>query len=301
MLFTNERLGNFAKDPAVVRFGDRYFLYYTAMLGDGRICVGIATSHDMETWECTGELPLDTPYEAKGAGAPAAILLDGRVHLFYQTYGNWRTDAICHAVSEDGIHFKKHQKNPIFRPNANWCCGRAIDADICLFDGKLFLYYATRDHAFEIQKVGGAYADPTSDLSPECWTHIADGALLSPEFLWEGKCIEAPATVENGGEMFMFYGGSYNCTPQQIGYAVSRDGMFFRKISEAPFIPCGKEGAWNSCESGHPYAFRDDDGRVWLFYQGTNDKGKTWYLSRAEIGFDGNNRPYVIKYYNEKA
>ena len=118
--------------------------------------------------------------------------------------------------------------------------------------------------------------------------------MLSPELKWEGRCIEAPATVENNGRIFMFYGGSYNCTPQQIGCAVSDDGVFFRRIFTEPFLANGRPGSWNSSESGHPYAFRDEDGKVYLFYQGSADMGKTWYLSKAEIGFDENNVPFII-------
>ena len=210
------------------------------------IGVGIAVSDDMERWTDVAELPMDQPYEANGTGAPGAIVLDGRVHLFYQTYGNWRTDAICHAVSDDGVHFEKNPDNPVLHPTDDWCCGRAIDADVCLFNGKLFLYYATRDHEMKIQKVGGAYADPKSDFSKAAWTHIGRQSLLTPEFKWEGECIEAPATIVNNGRMFMFYGGAYNCWPQQIGCAASDDGAFFEKLSPEPFMPCGQPGAWNS-------------------------------------------------------
>lgn len=289
MLFTNTARYNFAKDPAVIKFKGAYFLYYTNLHSHAplHIGVGIATSADMENWTDMGEVPQEYEYEKKGIGAPAAIVLNDKVHLFYQTYGGWRTDAICHATSEDGVHFVKHPDNPILRPHANWCCGRAIDADVCLFKGKLYLYYATRDHEMKIQKIGGAYADPDSAFAPDDWTHIADQALLAPEYKWEGECIEAPATIVQNGKIFLFYGGAYNCCPQQIGYAVSTDGAFFKKASDRPFIPCGAPGTWNACESGHPYAFRDDDGRAYLFYQGTNDMGKTWYLSRAEIEFDG--------------
>jgi len=295
MLFTNEKRFCFAKDPAVVRFGGKYFLYYTirVSLEPLKIGIGIAVSEDMEHWTDVAELPMDCECEKNGVGAPGAIVLNGQVHLFYQTYGNGRMDAICHAVSDDGIHFTKNPDNPVLRPSDDWCCGRAIDADVCLFNGKLFLYYATRDHDMKIQKVGGAYADPDSDFSKKSWTHIGRQALVAPEFQWEGECIEAPATIVNEGRMFMFYGGSYNCTPQQIGYAVSDDGAFFEKRSPVPFKPCGAPGAWNSSESGHPYAFRDDDGRTYLFYQGSGDMGKTWYLSRLELGFDKDNRPYI--------
>ncbi len=296
MLFTNERLNNFAKDPAVVRFGEWYYLYYTIKypVQSFKIGVGIARSRDMENWEDVGELPLTQECEANGTGAPAAIVLNGVIHLFYQTYGNAARDAICHATSRDGISFEKNPDNPVFRPSADWCCGRAIDADVCLFNGKLFLYFATRDHEMKVQKVGCAWAMPDSDFSRSAWTQALPQSVLVPEMKWEGECIEAPATIVNDGRLFMFYGGSYNCTPQQIGCAVSDDGVFFKRVFTEPFIKNGSPDAWNSSESGHPYAFRDDDGRAYLFYQGSSDMGKTWYLSKGEIGFDAENMPYII-------
>ena len=63
--------------------------------------------------------------------------------------------------------------------------------------------------------------------------------------------------------------------------------VFFRKTSDKPFLPAGEAGSWNSSESGHPYVFADDDGRTYLFYQGSSDNGATWYLSKRELLFDG--------------
>ena len=144
-----------------------------------------------------------------------------------------------------------------------------------------------------VQKVGGAWAALDSGFGKAAWTQLANQSLLTPEMTWEGECIEAPAVLADGGRLYMFYGGSYNCTPQQIGCAVSTDGVFFQRVSAFPFLPCGLPGAWNSSESGHPYAFRDDDGRVYLFYQGSSDDGKTWYLSHVRIGFQGG-KPILI-------
>jgi len=294
MLYTNEGLNRFAKDPAVVYFGGRYLMYYSVKHDDGRFGVGIASSADLDNWQPCGEVPLTQECERNGIAAPGAVVLEGKIHLFYQTYGNWEKDALCHAFSTDGMTFTKNPENPVFRPDATWCCGRAIDADVCIFQGKLMLYFATRDHHMKIQKVGGAWAALDSGFGASAWTMLAHQSLLTPELLWEGECIEAPATIVDGGKLYMFYGGSYNCTPQQIGCAVSEDGVFFRRVSVEPFIPCGTPGSWNSSESGHPYAFRDPvDGRAHLFYQGSSDMGKTWYLSRAEIGFaDG--KPVVL-------
>ena len=294
MLFTNEEKGNFAKDPAVIRLGDTYFLYYSLCHEGGRFGVGIAVSRDMEEWDLAGEIPQDMPCEAQGIAAPGAIVLDGRVHVFYQTYGNGRKDAICHAVSEDGLHFVKNPENPVFSPSADWCCGRAIDADVCVFQGRLLMYFATRDHEMRVQKVGAAWAALDSGFGRDAWTQLAGQSLLSPELKWEGECIEAPATIVHEDRVYLFYGGSYNCTPQQIGCAVSEDGVFFRRISNEPFLPCGAPEAWNSSESGHPYVFQDTDGRVHLFYQGSADMGKTWYLSRMEIRWE-QGRPVKVQ------
>ncbi len=294
MLFTHAGNKKFAKDPAVVHFADRYFLYYTMRNDDESLGIGIAVSSDMDNWECIGEVARTQECEQNGIAAPAAIVMDGKVHLFYQTYGNWRRDALCHAVSEDGINFDKNPENPVFRPTDDWCCGRAIDADVCVWQGKLYMYFATRDHEMRCQKVGGAFADLNSGFGKDAWTQITNQSILCPELKWEGECIEAPATIVNDGRLFMFYGGSYNCKPQQIGCAVSDDGLFFRRLfSAVPFKECGKPGEWNSSESGHPYAFRDDDGKAYLFYQGSSDMGETWYLSRLDIDFDENNIPYI--------
>ena len=294
MLFTDNRSGiNFSKDPAVIRFGGQYFLYYTAWPTKEEkakgvsLMIGIARSGDLENWQKVGDFELTQECEKNGVGAPAAIVLDGKVHLFYQTYGNGKRDAICHAVSDDGVRFAKDETNPVFRPTDDWCCGRAIDADVCEFHGKLFLYFATRDHEYRVQKLGVAAADMESGFGRNDWKQLVNQSVLAPEMKWEMECIEAPATIAQNGKIYLFYGGAYNCKPQQVGCAVSGDGVFFERVSNRPLLAPGEPGSWNSSESGHPYAFRDDDGEAYLFYQGSPDGGQTWYLSRAKIEFDG--------------
>ena len=80
----------------------------------------------------------------------------------------------------------------------------------------------------------------------------------------------------------------------QIGVAVSDDGVHFDRLFDEPFLPNGPPGSWNSSESGHPFLFQDDDGRDYLFYQGNNDKGKTWFLSKMNLHFDGP-LPYLVR------
>jgi predicted GH43/DUF377 family glycosyl hydrolase len=286
----------FAKDPAVVRFKDQYFMYYSVPPGNNIIGwrIGVAASKDLVTWTKAGELTIAQDCEKKGFCAPGAIVLQNKVHLFYQIYGNGKTDAICHAWSDDGLNFTRNPSNPIFRPTGSWCSGRAIDADVIEHDGKLLLYYATRDPNMEIQMQGVASAPLDSDFARDKWTQInTNGPILKPELAWETKCIEAAALCKHDGKLYMFYAGGYNNEPQQIGCAVSTNGVSWERLFKMPFIPNGPKGAWNASESGHPYEFTDDDGTTYLFYQGNNEKGKSWYLSKVKIGWkDG--LPFVM-------
>ncbi|MDR1200719.1 MAG: family 43 glycosylhydrolase [Tannerellaceae bacterium] len=279
----------FSKDPHVVNFKGRYLMYYTIRPKkedpDSGMGIGIASSKDLINWTKVGEITpaKGAPYEKNGLCAPGALVRDGKVHLFYQTYGNREKDAICHAISTDGIHFDRDPTNPIFHPTGDWNCGRAIDAEVCEFKGRYFLYFATRDKDFKIQMQGVATAPLSTDFNREDWIQAADSSILYPVYPWEGECIEAASITVQDGKMYMFYAGAYNNWPQQIGAAVSEDGITWKRLFKDPFLPNGKPGEWNESESGHPHIFTDLDGRTYLFYQGNNDKGKTWYLSQKEV------------------
>ena len=280
----------FAKDPAVVRFNNKYFLYYSIPAGADvkGWRIGIAQSDNLIVWNKIGEIGISQECEKNGICAPGAIVLSNRVHIFYQTYGNGRNDAICHAWSEDGINFTKDPSNPVFRPSGDWNCGRAIDADVVRYNDKLYLYFATRDPSFKIQMLGVASANINPGFSRGDWTQLCDKPILKPELDWEKNCIEAPAVIYRNEKFFMFYAGGYNNEPQQIGVAVSDDGIIFKRLSDKPFLPAGRPGEWNSSESGHPFIFADSDGKTYLFYQGNNDKGKTWYISFVRILWQDN-------------
>jgi hypothetical protein len=59
-------------------------------------------------------------------------------------------------------------------------------------------------------------------------------------------------------------------------------------MGDQPFLANGRAGEWNSSESGHPGIFIDPlDGATWLFYQGNDDRGRSSYLSKRRIEWDG--------------
>lgn len=182
----------YSKDPHVVNFQGRYLMYHSIppMKGepDSGWNIGIAESKDLMNWTKVGEITPapEADYEKKGLCAPGALVKDGKVHLFYQTYGNGKKDAICHAISDDGIHFRRNPTNPIFHPAGDWTCGRAIDAEVCEFKGRYFLYFATRDKNYDIQMQGVAVAPGNTNFNREDWVQVTDSSILYPVYPWEG-------------------------------------------------------------------------------------------------------------------
>ncbi len=275
MYFADSSRGRpFSKDPAVVFFQERYWMYYSKPpFGDGRKgdgwAIGIAQSLDLEEWTVVGEILPAPDYERNGLCAPGAIVLDGQVHLFYQIYGNGRQDAICHATSGDGFNFVRNPTNPVVAASGDWNCGRAIDADVVVQGQELFLYFATRDPEMKVQMLGLASAPLDQGFRRDTWRQRCAASILAPELPWEMACIEAPALCRKQSWLFMFYGGAYNNSPQQIGAAVSADGLRWTRLSDRPFLPNGKPGAWNQCESGHPFCFQDRMGAIICFFRAT--------------------------------
>lgn len=59
----------------------------------------------------------DEPWEANAVFNPAALYLDGRVHLLYRALGPDGISRIGYASSEDGITFDVRLREPVFIPN----------------------------------------------------------------------------------------------------------------------------------------------------------------------------------------
>jgi len=300
---TTRKAVPYAKDPTVIRHGDRYLMYYSIPPYDKAKVPerpdpeqkgwhsGVAESKDLVHWRRVGDLNLRDTRGTRiwGAVAPCVKKLDGKIHLFYQrpwkpAHGN---NNLWHATSEDGLTFANTHDEPIFIPNNGWSNDRSIDAEVYRVGDSLVLMFATRDAEGKIQQLGMAKAAYGCDYGPGQWAELTgQGPLLKPEHPWEGRCIEAPTVIRRGGFWYLFYAGAYNHERQMIGLAVSEDGFAFRRVgADGLIFPAGAKGAWNEGESGHPGVFEDDDGQVYLFFQGKKSIKANYYLSVCKVEF----------------
>jgi len=292
MEFSDESRGfACAEDPEVVEFRGRYHLYYVLAPGEGRFRlpwhIGIAVSDDLERFTKVGEVSPADLGEHNGVCVGSLVVHDGRLHLFYFTYGSGPHDAICHALSDDGVRFVPHPKNPVFRSSGVWNCGRAISPSVVRTVDRWRMYACTRDAEMSRQSIVLAEARLDSDLGPEAWHQVGHSEVFGPELDWEHESTESPSLIEHGGRWFMFYGGGYWTRPQQIGCAVSSDGIRWARIADLPLLPYrnGIDGA--PLERASPAVFRDRDGHDHLFVQESSDRGRSWRVRSFPLRWDG--------------
>lgn len=269
------------RDPAVVKFKNEYFLYYTTIKDKTHI-IGIAKSKDLLNWSKVGELTPTEDYEGKGICAPfGGIDNNGNIFLLYQTNYFSLEESIAYAFSKDGVNFiKPREINPILRIQSKWSLPRAIDADLLEIENKKFLYFATRlkDNTNE-QVIGVAIAE-TKDPFNFIPIHKP---ILKGEYDWEKNFVEAPSTCYKDGKFFMFYGGGTN--PQYVGVAISDDGLNWKKLSTEPFIAPNRildiDGfKWEQKDATHPFFFSDEK-KNYIFFHSDYKHSGDWPRASA--------------------
>ena len=287
----------FAKDMTVIRHGGRYLMYYSVCDHSDatrpkdwrRGCwgTGVAESTNLVDWTRLGDVRIDDFPDIWAGAAPCVKKFGGKIHMFHQSRYN-KHNVIWHATSDDGLSFRCAKPEPAFVPSNEWSLPRAIDAEVYRVGGRLVLLFATRERpTAKIQQLGMAWAPWGASYDAGSWTEMTlKGPFLKPERPWEMHCIEAPTVLFRDGIWYLFYAGAYNHEKQQIGVEWSADGIHFTRYSDEPVFPHGAPGSWNAAESGHPGIFEDDDGQVYLFFQGKATLKGNYRLSCVKVRFE---------------
>jgi sucrose-6-phosphate hydrolase SacC (GH32 family) len=147
---------NHVNDPSVVKAKGVYFMYFTRA-GKGVVDeVAHATSEDGVTWRTKG--PVLSPgkageWDALSVGRPSVVFEDGLFRMWYDGRKDLpagapaegvpkaptSTRSVGYATSEDGVHWTKHEKNPVFGHDAG-------GVDVAKLGEKKFLMvYESRD------------------------------------------------------------------------------------------------------------------------------------------------------------
>ena len=123
-----------------------FYQHYPHAAHWGQMHWGHAVSEDLIHWE---ELPIalypDMPYENDGGCfSGSAIEKDGRLYLFYTSVSHELGQTQSVAWSDDGVHFRKSEGNPVIRENP---LGSADfrDPKVTFMDGTYYMVVGSGD------------------------------------------------------------------------------------------------------------------------------------------------------------
>ncbi len=90
------------------------------------------------------------PWESREVFNPAAIYLDGKVHLLYRAIGNDGTSRLGYAASLDGYSIKERSPNPVFAPATESEKDGCEDPRLTEVDNQLIMTYtALREYSHQ--------------------------------------------------------------------------------------------------------------------------------------------------------
>lgn len=256
-------------NPSVIYYQDQWLNYYSGW--DGSVWrTGLAVSQDGQTWE-KQEQPLldiregewdDTYIAANGS----AVVYQDKVYYFYHGFSSSTgCSEIGLAISEDGFHFDERTDAPVLRTGADgtWDCNGVADPYVIAFGGRLYMYYLGMDE-LNVQRLGVAVSE-----DGYVWTKYANNPIMdvgvAGAFDENGLC--EPSVVYYSPYLYMLYTGRSSQEQRNIGAAVSRDGVHWKKLCYQGIIDLASN-TWDNQAICDTTLWPEDDGTFSVWYGG---------------------------------
>lgn len=232
-------------NPSVINFNNQYYNYYSGFDGQSW-ATGLAVSEDGKTWEkyegnpvlWVGQAGLDNEYIAANG---SAVVIDNKVYYYYQGVADGKA-YIALATSEDGKTFTKHGE-PILQADSSvgaWDEAGVADPYVIEYDGLYYMYYLGMNNV-AIQRLGVAVSEDGIHWIKSVANPILD---VGAKDTFDENGLGEPSVVYHAPYFYMFYTGRDAKENRNIGYALSVDGINWKKYSTDGLVDFQVE--WNS-------------------------------------------------------
>jgi len=295
--------GDFQKNalwsnPSVLKEGKSYVMYASANIG-GKFDTVLpfrGVSKDGLKWTMAKK-PLLQPgkkggFDADSIESPSVVKFKGKYHMFYTGVvkgAKQKHLAVGHAVSKDGINWKKVSSKALLKPTGNagrdWNGYHVAEPGAVVFKNKIYLYF----HA------SGGRKNPKGPRNQSVIGLVtsSDGVkfsamkqVLSQGPLYPTTAPEAfvgystPSAEVVNGKLHLFYdviGSKPGWEQVAIHHAVSSDGVKFKEDKKS--IIRKNDLNWTKTEIKAP-ATLYENGKFRLWFSGHNIKN----LPKSGIG-----------------
>ena len=92
-----------------------------------------------------------------------------------------------------------------------------------------------------------------------------------PDGAWDHYAVDNPYVHVEKGELYCFFEGQNTAGQgwhEQIGLAISKDGLNWRKVRSNPLLGAGPAGSWDAVVAKLPAGVIKKDNTYYLFYSG---------------------------------
>lgn len=230
------------------------------------------------------------PWKAKAVYNPAAIFLDGKVHLIYRGQGNDGVSCFGYASSLDGTTINEDLDDPIYRPSANfelptkhgWNSG-CEDPRLTQVGDNLILTYTAYDGTNPPRVAMSSI--PIRDFLAKNWV-FEPPKLISPPGVDDKDCciIENPTS----GGFIAFH---------RLGSSIWMDKLRDLDFPEIKFLTGGiiasaREGMWDNIKIGLASPPFVTDVGLLLLYHSLSNPGFKYQIGAMIL--DKNNSHKII-------
>ena len=189
---------------------------------------------------------------------PSVVLWRDELINLYSVFDGrtWHTES---AVSKDGILWQGSER--MLSPRkGSWEDGYiAANGAAVAFQGELLYFY----QAGNPPRIGLAHSEDAKVWAREPAPVLA----LGPRGAWDERAAADPYVLQAGDQLFLYYLGEDRARRQRLGVAVSKDGRKWTKLTAAPVLELGEQGAWDENGLGEP-AVWNAHGAWWMLYTG---------------------------------
>jgi len=203
--------------PVVLRRKDQYHMWYTGQAKE-HSAIGYASSADGLTWNRNAKPVLvpEQPWERVAVMCPHVIWdeASGLFRMWYSGGDQYEPDAIGYATSADGMNWKRHANNPIFRPDPgnDWEKHKVTACQVVQRDGWHIMFYIgfrDVDHA----QIGIA----RSRDGITRWERHPLNPIVRPGLgKWDHDACYKPFAIYDGSKWLLWYNGRHG-NSEQIG------------------------------------------------------------------------------------